>query len=85
MLHGRAKAGGQSFGQQLVVCVQQRDGAVAVKQGRGAFAFLQQADDTLSHGGWQAMLVLKRVLQDCQQLRAQQVPELGIELIGQAI
>ena len=63
----------QCLGQQFVVAVEESDWAVAIQQGSGALALVQQdplRDDTLSHGGWQAggMLSLEGVLQDCQQL-----------------
>ncbi len=87
MLKGRPKAGSQSLGQQLLVAVGEGNGAVAVQQGLGALALVQQGDDPMSHGGWQAetMLSLKGILQDCQQLWAQHLPEMGEELIGQAL
>ena len=87
MLKGRPKAGSQSLGQQLVVAVEEGDGAVAAQQGLGALALLKQGDDPLNYGGWQAeaMLSLKGILQDRQQLWAQHLPELGEELIGQAV
>ncbi len=87
MLKGRPEPGGKCLGQQLVVAVEEGDGAVAVQREPGALALVQQGDDPLSHGGWQArgMLGLKGLLQNCLQLWAEQVPELSIELTRQAI
>jgi len=87
MLKSRPKAGSQSLGQQLVVVIEEGNGAVAVQQGLGALSLVQQGDDLLADGGWQAeaMLSLKGILQDCQQLFAQHLPELGEELIRQAV
>ena len=87
MLKGRPKPAGQCLGQQFVVAVEESDWALAIQQGSGALALVQQGDDTLSHGGWQAggMLSLEGVLQDCQQLWAKHIPELREEPIWQAI
>ena len=48
---------------------------------------VQQGDDPLGHGGWQAggKLSLEGILQHCQQLWAEQVPELSVKLIWQAV
>ena len=87
MLKDRPKAGSQSLGQQLIVAAEEGDGAVAVYQGLGALALVPQGDDPLSHGGRQgdALLSLKGILQDCQQLWAQHLPYLGKELIRKAV
>ena len=87
MLKRRPKPAGQRLGQQFVVAAEETDWTVAIQQGSGALALVQQGDDTLSHGGWQSrgMLSLEGVLQDCQQLWAKQIPELREELIWQAI
>ncbi len=65
-----------------MVSVEEGNGAVAVQQGLGALALIRQDDDPLSHGGRQAevTLSLKGLLQDCQQLWAKHLPELGEEL-----
>ena len=51
MLKGRAESGGQCLGQQLLVAIEDGDGAVAVQRGSGALALVQQGDDPLGHGG----------------------------------
>ena len=62
-----------------MVAVEEGNGSVAVHQGLGALALVQQGDDSLSYGGWQAeaMLSLKRLLQDRQQFWPKHRPEMG--------
>ena len=79
MLKGKPKTAGQCLGQQFVVAAEESDWAVAIQQGSGALALVQQGGQA---GG---MLSLEGVLQDCQQLWAKQIPELREELIWQAI
>ena len=87
MLKGGPKVGSQSLSQQLLVAVEEGNGAVAVQQGLGALALVQQCDVPLSHGVWQAeaMQSLKGILQDGQQLGAQHLPEMGEELLRQVV
>ena len=51
MLEGRPKCACQRLGQQLVIAVEEGDGAVAVQRGSGALALIQQGNNPLGHGG----------------------------------
>ena len=58
MLEGSPKSGCQRLGQQLLVPVEEGDGALAVQRGSSALALVQQGDDPLCHGGRQAGAML---------------------------
>ena len=62
-LQGRPKADTWSFGCQLSVAIEED-----IQQ--DFRALVQQGDDPLTHGGWQAeaMLSLTALLQDCRQM-----------------
>ena len=50
MLRSRPKSGCQRLGQQVVIAVEEGDGAVAVQRGSGALALVQQGDNP--PGSW---------------------------------